>query len=363
MYPHCNLPGRSAEALPSASEAGRVVRDAPFQVERDQGVLGASRPTPRQNAFAACAKPCLLAFAASLLGAFALHANEQATAPATRSSPATVTTDERGSDEIRIQEIFTSHLPGTMAPNSFRASLHPRFGDLFNRDHFRVTTGVRYGATPRLEVSAGADFYFSHGAGDIGFFDDSGIYAVQFGAKFNAYSNVLSGWETGIGFDVDIPVGTPPPELTDGMKHFTPYITFSRRLPSRPNIRVFWGAGLDLVERTSFPGVLRENQFDDHSMGLTAGFVIDRNMMHYTFETKVATTRAIGDTDEDVLVLRPGFIWEVPRFRNRHERSNWMVGLGGRVTIGPDSTDIGASAKLRYNLDLKRLFRRDGKSE
>jgi hypothetical protein len=222
---------------------------------------------------------------------------------------------------------------------------------------------VRYGATQRLEVSAGADFYFSHGAGDISFFDESGIYAVQFGAKFNARRDLLSGWESGIGFDVDIPVGTPPQELTDGLKHFTPYVTFSRRLPSRPNMRVFWGAGLDLVERTSFPGVLRENQLDDDSVSLTAGFVIDRNMMHYTFEAKVATTRMIGDTEEDLLILRPGFIWEVPKYRDRTRRSGWMIGLGGRVTIGPDGTDVGASGKLRYNFDLKRLFRRGDNSD
>lgn len=299
----------------------------------------------------------LLALLGCVFATVAPAAETAPTAPAS-ADPLAI----RGADEIRIQEIFTSHLPRTMAPNSFRASLHPRFGDLLNRDYFRMMTGVRYGATSRLEVSAGADFYFSHGAGDLGFFDDAGIFAVQFGAKFNARRDVLSGWETGVGFDVDIPVGSPPPEITDGLKHFTPYVTFSRRLASRPHMRVFWGAALDLVEPTSFPGVVRENQLDDDSMGLTAGFVIDRNMMHYTFETKVATTRAIGDTEEDLLILRPGFIWEVPKFRDRTRRSNWMVGLGGRVTFGPDGTDIGASAKLRYNLDLKQLFRRGDKS-
>jgi hypothetical protein len=353
--------------VPSEASSEGWVPNAPTRVAIKQGVLETSRPTPRQVAFTTCAKPLHLAASAALffIASVALHADEKTGAPATNPSPAPASTDVlegRGADEIRIREVFSSHLPGTMARDAFRASFHPRFGDLTNRDYFRVLTGVRYGATARLEVSAGADFYFSHGAGDVGFFDESGLYAVQFGAKFNAYKNVLSGWETGVGFDVDIPVGTPPPELTDGLKHFTPYITFSRRLPSRPRTRVFWGAGLDLVERTSFPGVLRENQLDDHSMGLTAGFVIDRNMMHYTFETQVATTRAIGDTEEDLLVLRPGFIWEVPKFRDRTRRSNWMIGLGGRVTIGPDGTDIGASAKLRYNLDLKQLFRRGDKS-
>lgn len=266
--------------------------------------------------------------------------------------------DARGSDEIRIQEIFTSHLPDTIAESSIRASLHPRFGDLFNRDYFRASTGLRYGATSRLEVSAGADLYFSHGAGDVGFFDDAGIHGVRFGAKFNAYRDVLSGWETGVGFDTDIPVGTPPPELTDGLKHFTPYVTFSRRLPSRPSMRVFWGAGFDFVEPTTFPGVLATNQLDDDSLRFTAGFVIDRGRFHYTFETRYSTTHVVGNTDEDVLELRPAVIWEVPSFRDRTRWSGWLVGVGGKASFGPDGTDTGISGKLRYNFDLKGLFRR-----
>jgi hypothetical protein len=266
--------------------------------------------------------------------------------------------DARGADEIRIQEVFTSHLPETIADGAFRASLHPHMGDIRDNDHIRVSTGVRYGATSRLELSAGADFYFSHGAGDVDIFDEGGISKVFFGAKLNVGRNLLYSWRSSIGFDASFPTDNPPRDFTDGMKHFTPYVTFSRRLTSRPSIRVFWGMGLDLVEHTEYPGVLRTNQLDDHSANITAGFVIDRKNLHYSFEAQVATTRVIGGTDEDVLTLRPGIIWEVPKLRDRTRRSNWMVGVGGRVSFGPDGTDIGASGKLRYNFDLKYLFTR-----
>jgi hypothetical protein len=205
--------------------------------------------------------------------------------------------DARGADEIRIQEVFSSHLPETIAAGAFRASLHPHVGDIQDHDFIRVSTGVRYGATSRLELSAGADFYFSHGAGDIEIFDEGGVSKVLFGAKLNVGRNLLNSWRSSIGFDASFPTDNPPREFTDGMKHFTPYVTFSRRLISRPSIRVFWGMGLDLVEHTKYPGELRTNQLDDDSANITAGFVIDRKNLHYSFEAQLATTRVIGSPE------------------------------------------------------------------
>jgi len=270
----------------------------------------------------------------------------------------------RGDDEIRIREVFSSHLPDTMAKNSFRASIHPHFGDFDRHDYFRISNTLRYGATSKLEVSAGLDAYASHGLGDVGAFKEIGIMAMEFGAKLNIGNSILRDWDSAIGFDVVLPTGSPPMELTDGLRHFAPYVSFSRRMESRRNIRLFWGAGVDIVSVAEFPGELRDNQFDDDSVNVTAGFVIDRNMLHYSFETKLATTRVIGNgSDDDLFELRPGIIWEIPTWHDHHKRSGWMVGLGGRVSFGRDGTDFGASAKLRYNLDLKRLFARKKKSD
>jgi len=267
--------------------------------------------------------------------------------------------DPRGDDEIRIREVFSSHLPDTMKKNALRASIHPHFGDFNRHDYFRVSNTLRYGATSKLELSAGTDIYVSHGFGDIGLFKEVGIMSMQFGAKLNVGHHLLKNWDSSVGLDVVLPTGSPPMELTDGLRHVSPYASFSRRMESRPDIRVFWGVGLDLVDKAEYPGELRKNQLGDDSVEVSAGFIIDRNMLHYSFESQLATTRSIGGgSDDDVLTLRPGIIWEIPRLRDRHKRSGWMVGLGARVSFGPDGTDVGASAKLRYNLDLKRLFNR-----
>lgn len=267
-------------------------------------------------------------------------------------------TDGRGTGEIRIREIFSSHLPDTMRKNSFRAFVHPHFGDFENHDYFRISSGVRYGATSKLELSAETAAYFSHGFGDVGFFDRKGVMSAQFGAKLNVGPRILEGWDASVGFDVTRPTGSPPIELTDGLQHFEPYMTFSRRMESRPEIRLFWGAGADLVSATRFAGELQENQLGDDSAHLTAGFVWDRDRLHYTFEAMVASTRPFGESSDDLLVLRPGVIWEIPSFRNPHSRGNWMIGVGAKASFGPDGADYGVSAKLRYNLDLKHLFSR-----
>lgn len=298
--------------------------------------------------------------AASIIAAACLAAGSTFAQTVPPAEPDALAT--RGADEIRIREVFSSHLPGTMAKNSFRASIHPHFGDLDRHDYFRISNTLRYGATSKLELSAGFDAYASHGLGDVGFFKEIGIMSVQFGGKLNIGDRILHGWDSSIGVDAVIPTGTPPVELTDGLRHISPYVTFSRRMESRPQIRLFWGAGFDFVNLAEYPGELQDNQLDDDSVNVSAGFVIDRNMLHYSFESQLATTRGIGNgSDDDVLTLRPGIIWEVPTFRDRHKRSNWMIGLGGRVSFGPDGTDVGASAKLRYNLDLKHLFGRGGK--
>ena len=268
--------------------------------------------------------------------------------------------DTRGDDEIRIRDVFSSHLPNTMARNAFRAAIHPHFGDFDRHDYFRVSNFVRYGATSHLEVSAGVDTYFSHGLGKVALFKDVGVMGVQFGAKLNVGHRILKDWDASVGFDETIPAGTPPLALTDGLRHFSPYATFSRRLESRPDIRIFWGVGADLVTKTHYQGELEDNQIGDDTMNVSAGFVIDRNMLHYSFETQLATSRLIGDgSDEDALILRPGIIWEIPKWHDHTKRSGWMIGFAGKVSFGPDGTDFGASAKLRLNLDLKKLFRRE----
>ena len=264
--------------------------------------------------------------------------------------------DPRGDEEIHIREVFTSHLPDTMQASTLRLSIHPHLGDFHRHDHLRLSGGIRYGLTSRWEAGVNTDLYFSHGLGDEKFFRNRGVSTLQPSTKVNLGGGILSGWDTAVGVELAFPVGRPPLELTDGLRHYGPWITFSRRIPWRRGLRIFWGAGFDFIKRTHVAGKIEKNVFRDDNVRLSAGAVLDRGRLHYSFEASVATTRGLGGPDRDVLTLRPGIIWEIPTKRDTPEKSNWIVGAAFSAGFGPDGNDVGTSVKFRYNLDLKRLF-------
>ncbi len=258
-----------------------------------------------------------------------------------------------GDDELILDEVFQSHLPTTLQKYHLRLSVHPHLGDWENKDHMRMTTSLRYGLTENCEISASSDLYFSHGNGAIKAFDEYGAANLQFGAKLNLGEPLFSGWETATGISYQFPTGRPAPELTDGLRHLRPYVTFSHRLPSRPNLRIFVGFHGDIISRTSLPGEFGKNAFRDNSAGITGGWVVDHRNLHYTFEASYDSTRLVSRTKEDIYSIRPGVLWEIPTRRDHQVRSNWVVGVALSDTYGPGGNSMGASFKLRYNADLK----------
>lgn len=263
-----------------------------------------------------------------------------------------------GDEEIRLQQVFTSHLPDTIPASDFRLWIHPHLGDLKDYDHLRSNAGVRYGLTRRWEVAASADVYFGHGLGEAKFGRKFGLSGGQLATKLNLGRIVLDGWDTAVGADFAFPISHPPAEVTDGLRHFGPWATFSRRLEAKPAVRIFWGAGVDMVEFTRIAGTYGRNQFLDDNARVTAGFVIDRKQLHYTFESSVASNRWLTSGRDEVISLRPGVIWESPRKNDHTGKSNLVVGFGLNVQFGPNGRTLGGSLKLRYNLDLKTLLGR-----
>ena len=262
-----------------------------------------------------------------------------------------------GDDELVIAEVFESHLPTTLEPYALRLAVNPHLGDWQHKDHMRMTTTLRYGLTKHCEISAGSNLFFSHGNGAIKAFDEYGAADLKLGAKLNLGDPFFPGWETGVGVSYEVPTGHPAPELTDGLRHVRPYATFSHRLDGHAGWRIFVGIRFDNVSKTSLPGSFAKNSFQESSTGVTGGFVVDRDNLHYTLEAAYDTTRWIGHGGGDIYALRPGILWEIPRLHDRRMKSNWMVGFALNDTYGPGGNSLGASFKLRYNRDLKNRWR------
>lgn len=229
------------------------------------------------------------------------------------------------------------------------------------RAFLRVSLGLRYGLTRTWEIGAGTDAYFAHGISDAKFFERYGIANLQFGSKWNLGNRILKSWDSAVGFEAVSPVDHPPAEMTDGLRHAVPFISFSRRLVSRRDVRVFWSVGFDKVGHTDIPGEFKKNDLADSSNFVTVGAVMDRGRLHYTLESTAATTRLLGDTHCDSITLRPGVLREIPSRKGGGEKSNWVLGAALKAAHGPDGMSYGASLKLRLNFDIKRLLGRQGR--
>lgn len=261
-------------------------------------------------------------------------------------------------DDLRIRGIFESTLPRTEKKHSLKLIVHPHLGDLTKRDHLRTALGLRYGLSKRWEVTAEADSYFAHGLKKGGFFSASGFSTLHLGTKYNLGDPFKFGWETSVGIDGWRPIGSPPVDVTDGLRHVIPFISLSHQLESHPAWRVFSAFSWDDVTRTSIPGLLEKNALGDDSLKFSGGVLYVRGSVTYTVEAAYATTRLTAAVNRDVYSLRPAVVWVLPPKYTFGARGKWLLGVGLRLSHGSDGNDIGLSAKLRVNFDFKRLLGR-----
>lgn len=289
----------------------------------------------------------LLALCLAPLGGWAV--DEATVAPA-----ATQPSD----DDLRIRGVFNSVLPKTEKKHALRLIVHPHLGDLTKRDHLRTALGFRYGITSRWEASAEVDGYFTHGLKRGGFFEESGFSTLRLGTKYLVGDPFGVNWDTSVGLDWQRPMGAPPIDVTDGLRHLMPFITSAHALADHPGWRVFAGFGWDDVTQTTTRGALEQNELGDDSINFTGGVLWERGPLTYALEATFATTRFTAAVNRDVYALRPGIVWVLPAKYTFGSRGRWLLGTGLRLTHGPDGNDIGVNAKLRVNFDFKRLLGR-----
>jgi hypothetical protein len=267
--------------------------------------------------------------------------------------------DEKPSDnDLRVRGIFNSVLPRTERKHALRLIVHPRLGDLTKRDNLRTALGFRYGITAVWEATAEVDAYFSHGLKEKTFFEESGFSTLRLGTKYRLGEIVAPGWDTSVGVDFAEPIGSPPIDVTDGLRHIAPFVTASHSLARAPGWRVFGGVSYDDTTKVSNRGKLEKNELGDDSANLSAGVLWERGTTTYALEATYATTRFTADVNRDVYALRPSVLWVLPEKYTFHSKGKWLLGVGLRLSRGPDGNDIGLNAKLRVNFDFKRLLGR-----
>lgn len=254
--------------------------------------------------------------------------------------------------------VFGTELTRLIDPESFRITVRPRFGDLVNHDHFRFVIGARYGLTPQWELAADAQAYVSHGFGDIDFGEEAGFSRVQLGVKYRFEKFLAPYWDTVAGVKHEFPVGNPPRDLTDGLRHVTMYLTHSHRWESRPAFTTFINYGVDLVSRTDVAGTIEDHALDSDHWFFTPGVVWERGAFEYSLETKFASTAGFDSDHRYRFIVRPGVKWTLPPKFKFNARSRWVVGASVSAGYGTGGSDYGVGVRLQTDFDFKRLFRR-----
>ncbi|MBI2497585.1 MAG: hypothetical protein HYV75_06615 [Opitutae bacterium] len=267
------------------------------------------------------------------LGLLALFALPPLNAQEAETSAAALPPEEK--EMHKISGVFDTDLPKTERKGSIRFILHPHLGDFHRRSYVRLPFGIRWGVNDHLAFSA-----------QVG--------SVLFGAKYAFVKWLKPTYDLSTGINVRLPVDHPPIDMTDGHNHYTPYLVIGRKSRRIADLTYFVNGTVDLMDQSSVPGNFRKNDMHSSSMILGTGFVLDRYPYHYTLEVGYQTTALIGRDSNQLVFVKPGFAWDLPRRFTFNSKGRWLVGLSMKFAQGPDGFRLDTSGKIRGEFSLRR---------
>ena len=189
----------------------------------------------------------------------------------------------------RVSGLFSGDLPQLDLPGTIKLIVRPHFGDLIHRDYMRVETGLRWAVTDDFELNGEASSFFTHGLKHSAGY---GIGRLLFGSRYVFEEWPWPNYETTLELNVDLPVGHPPLDMTDGHNHLTPTFVVQHQFVRHPRLTAFGGMGLDLVTKSSADGTWGVNQPHYNSASVTGGAIYDVGQVKWTFTATYATHRA-----------------------------------------------------------------------
>ncbi|ACB76916.1 hypothetical protein [Opitutus terrae] len=243
----------------------------------------------------------------------------------------------------RLPELLDIGLPSFAPPGAVRLYAHPRLGDLIHEDYFRLPVGARVKVNERVELRAELGTYFTHGLGDsVGY----GLYQGRIGITKEHVLWRDAGLSTSLEFVT--PLSRPPREITDGVRHTLPSITFTRTVVPRWGMVGFATVGLDLIDHTVLEPNFRENQLRQNSAMVMLGVAREWRRMHLILRVFDANTAPMGYEAENVFGIRPSI--GVPLLRRDDGTPRATATFEGRAIWGPDGFETGVTTRIRVDL-------------
>jgi hypothetical protein len=259
----------------------------------------------------------------------------------------------------RLSGLFTIDLPKTERRGNIRFTFQPHFRDIIDKSYLRTPLEFRWGVNDHFELNSELDTYLTHGLRKAN--SGYGLSSLHLGSKYAWHLWLKPVWDTSVGFNSTIPVSRPPIELTDGHRHFTPYIVFGRKLDGVKGLSGFLHTSVDFLAKSPTPGNFGQNEPHSDSLTVTPGLLYERKAWHYALEVDCTTTRFIGTGSHDFLSIRPGVIWDLPMAFIFRGRGHWLVGFNVTAVFGPDGNTISTGGRFRGEINFTRWLQRTPK--
>lgn len=246
----------------------------------------------------------------------------------------------------RLPDLVDQGLPSFAPKGAFRLSLRPRFGDLLREDYFRFLLGARLKVKDQFEFSSELGSYFTHGMRDnVG----NGFYQFRLGSRYEFAYTPDSGWS--IGLDFVTPLSRPPYEITDGLRHTLPSVTYTRTLSPEYGLVGFATLGLDLLDHTALPVNFSENQLQSNSVIVTLGVARQWRRMNLILRVFDGNTVLLSNRTQNVVGLRPSI--GIPFLRRPDGSPRATATFEGRAIWGPDGFQTGINTSVRLDLEYR----------
>lgn len=297
-------------------------------------------------------------FALTLLGAtfgaMLVAALEPASAPASVVTLAPVTSSASSAWNLpdfidRLPDFLADRLPGLEPSGAVRLYVRPHFGDFLHRDYVRIPVGLRDKVTETIEVNAEVESYLTHGIGDAAGY---GFSSFKLGVKREHLLPSLGNGGLGVGFNYQTPLSRPPVDLTDGHRHFQPYVAATHPFVPAWRVLGYYGFGADFLDRTAIPAHFGRNQLHSNSLTFGAGIAREWARFHGSLTATIGTSRLMSNENKEVYALRPEIV--VPWKSTTGSKTQVLFTLGGRAIHGPDGNEFGVSGSVRVEFKLNR---------
>ncbi len=254
----------------------------------------------------------------------------------------------------RLRGLLDIELPQLDPPGTVTVFLHPHFSDLVRRDYMRVDGGFRWALNDHFELNSEAAAFFTHGLrhGNEGY----GIGDLRLGTKYIFQEWLRPDFEASVAYNVELPIGRPPIDLTDGHNHYVPSFAIQHRSDRNPHLTTFASTSLDLIGPVTVPGTFSFNEPHHDSFSLSVGGVYDVGQLKWTLSGTYATTAIISGTPDNFFYLYPSVLWYVPKKLTLNSKTQWILVLGTPLTWGPDGYQFKVTTRVRAEITFRQVM-------